>query len=99
MFMNGFDSNLVWWQILFDNSLTELEVIQRHRSESKNSLPIISPTFQSIWIEFGILLRLVDVMNLIIMLSCPFSIQGRELYYISIWFRLKNFNVCLYSDI
>ena len=30
--------------------------------------------------EFGLLLRLVGVMNLILILSCPFDIEGRELY-------------------
>ena len=30
--------------------------------------------------EFGVLLRLVGVMNLILILSCPVSIQGREPY-------------------
>ena len=28
--------------------------------------------------EFGILLRLVCVMNLILILFCPFSVQGRD---------------------
>ena len=30
--------------------------------------------------EFGVLLRLVGVINLILILSCPVSIQGREPY-------------------
>ena len=30
------------------------------------------------WIEFGMLLGLVDMMNLILISSCSFSVQGRE---------------------
>ena len=35
-------------------------------------------SFQLIWIEFGLVLRLVGMINLILILSQPFSIQGRE---------------------
>ena len=42
--------------------------------------PIISQSFQLIWMEFGVLLRLVSVKNLILSLSLPFNIQGREPY-------------------
>ena len=49
---------------------------------------IISQSCQSIWMEFGVLLRLVSVMNLILILSRPFCIQGREHY---VWFCEKEF--------
>ena len=47
--------------------------------------------------ECGVLLRIVDVMNLILILSHPFNTQGREpclCYFIE-----NNFKVGLYSDI
>ena len=37
-------------------------------------------------------------MNLTLMLSCPFSIQGRE-PYLSDFMKKKNFDIGLYSDI
>ena len=46
--------------------------------KAKTSLPIISPSFHLILIEFGAPLRLVDAKNLMLILSCPFYIQGRE---------------------
>ena len=39
-----------------------------------------SQSFQSVWMEFGMLLRRVGMINLVLILSCPFSIQGRKLY-------------------
>ena len=48
-----------------------------------------------IWIEFSILLWHVGVINLILILSCPFSIQWREPYKISFF---KKSKVGLYSD-
>ena len=42
-------------------------------------MPLISQSFQSIWMECGTLLRLVSVMNLIILFGA-FNIQGREPY-------------------
>ena len=48
-------------------------------------------------LEFGILLRLVNVIHLILVLSHPLNIQWRELHaYESI---KKNLNVGYYSDI
>ena len=61
--------------------------------ECKNYLT----NFSMIWIEFGLLLRLVGVINLILILSQPFSIQGREPYFYD--FVTKNFKAGLYSDI
>ena len=44
--------------------------------ESKTSAPVVSHSFQSVWMEFG--LRPVGVMILILILSCLFNFQGRE---------------------
>ena len=55
--------------------------------------------FQLILVEFAILLRLVGVMNLILILSHPFSIQGREPNSCDFIEKRKKINVFLYSDI
>ena len=39
--------------------------------ENENLVPIISQSYQSIWTEFVMLLRLLGVINLILILSCP----------------------------
>ena len=83
-----------------DTSLIDFDLNSRSQEceKANTSAPAISPSFQSIGIEFGMLLILVGVMNLILILSCPFNIQGREpnLYD---FVKKKNFNVGLYSDI
>ena len=48
--------------------------------------------------EFGKLVRLYDVMNLIHILSHPFNIQGRE-PYLPEFVGGKTFNIGWYSDI
>ena len=66
----------------FDTSLFDLDLHSRSQ-ECENeitSAPIASQTFQSIWMEFCIRLRLVGVVNLILSLSRPFNFQGREPY-------------------
>ena len=61
-----------------DTSLTDLDLDSKSRvGESKN----FCGNYQSIWVEFGILLRLVGVMNCMLILFCLFSIQGREPYW------------------
>ena len=57
-------------------------------------MPIIFQSFQAIWMEFGILLRLVDVMNLILNLCHPFNIQGKETYWCDFVFK-KNAFACI----
>ena len=57
---------------------------------------MISQSFQSVWMEFGVLLRLVGVMNLILV-SCLFNIQGREPSMCDFVKKKKKFG--LYSDI
>ena len=66
----------------FDTGLTGLEFESRLQEceKAKTSTPIISQSFRSIWMEFGILLRLVGVMKLTLILCRPFSIQGRVPY-------------------
>ena len=49
--------------------------------ESKKSASIISNCFQSIKMDFSILLKHVGVMNLKLILPRPSNIQGREPYF------------------
>ena len=66
------------WMIV---SLT-LALIQGQRSKecekAKTSMAIISQIFQLILMEFSMLLRLVGIVNLIVILSRLYNIQGRE---------------------
>ena len=66
----------------FDTSLLDLDFDSRSQEweKAKTSVQITSQSFQLIGMECGTLLKLVDVMNLIFILSRPFSIQGRESY-------------------
>ena len=65
-------------------SQSDLDLDSRSQGckKANTSVAIISQSFSSIWMEFGIVLRLVGVVNLILILFyfCPFSIQGREPY-------------------
>ena len=49
--------------------------------KSKTSLPILSQSFQSIWMECGLLLRLVGVMNLVLVLSGHSVFEGENPAY------------------
>ena len=73
--------------ILIRVNLT-LTFLQVYRSLTKQDLlrQLSLEKFQSIWMDFGLLLRLVGVMYVIFILFRPFTSQGRELY---LWFRLK----------
>ena len=66
--------------------------------KAKTSVPVISQSFRSILMEYGILFRLATVMNLRLILPCPFNVQGRKPYLYMISFE-KNINVRLFSDI
>ena len=46
--------------------------------KARTARSVLLQSSQSIWIEFGVLLKLVGLMNLILILSCPINIQGRE---------------------
>ena len=63
-------------------SPTDLALDSRiqERKKAKTSVPTISQSLQVIWMEFGMLLRLVSLMILILILSHPFNIQGRKPY-------------------
>ena len=56
-------------------SLTDLDLDSRSQmcEKAKPSAPIISQSFQSIWMEFGLIL-----MSLKLILSSPFNIQERD---------------------
>ena len=92
-FFNQFDSCMIWWEILtystfwwywftphFDTSLICLACDSRsqEREKANTSMPVIAQSCQSIYVEFGILLRLVSVMNLVSILCRPFDIKGRQ---------------------
>ena len=82
----------------FDTSLTLVILWSQECEIAECSAPIISQSFQSIWMECGILLRFVSVINLIFISSCPFVVHGREPYlYYFVW--KQNLNVGLFSDI
>ena len=63
----------------FVTSLIDVDLHSRSQEceKAKTSAPVISQSFQSFWMEFGILWRLVGVRSLIFSL---FSIQGRKIY-------------------
>ena len=44
--------------------------------ESKTSVPLISQSSQLVWMEFGVVLRLVHVMKLIHLVSHLINVQG-----------------------
>ena len=83
----------------FDTRLIDLGHDSRSQKceKANTSAAIISQTFQLIWMEFGVQLRLVGVMNLILVLSCPLSIQGRQPYLCD--FVKMKVRIGLYSDI
>ena len=60
-----------------------LTLIQGDRSATKATIfaPVISQSLESIWMELGLLIRLVGMMNLVFILSGPFSIQGENVTY------------------
>ena len=80
MSMNQFGLKLVWcyWTLYFDSSLSDFD----HDSSSQKckkaetSAPVIPQSFQLIWVEFGILLRLVSMLDLI--LNSSIQYLGRE---------------------
>ena len=65
----------------FDISLSDLDFYSRSQrcEKAKTSAPIISQKSESIWMEFGVHLRLVSVMTLRLILSRLMYIQGRVL--------------------
>ena len=65
---------------MIDTSVFDLDLDSRSQGceQAQISAPIISQSFQAIWMEFGILLRLV-VMTLLLLLSSLDNIQGKEL--------------------
>ena len=76
-----FDDNY-YCTLHFDTSLLDLDLASRSQvcKKAKTSLPIISQGFQPIYVEFCPLLRLNCVMNLILFLSYPLNIRGRDAY-------------------
>ena len=63
----------------FDVSLNDLDLDSRSQEceKAEKYVPIICLSLQLIWVECGVLLKLVGAMNLVLIVSCPFSIQGR----------------------
>ena len=83
----------------FDANLIDLDVDSRSQNYKKaeTSAPNILQSFQSMWIEFDLHLKLIAVMKLMLISSCPFSIQGGESYLSD--FVKKTFNICFCLDI
>ena len=61
----------------FSTSLTDLDSKSQECKKPKNSVPVISQTFQSIS-TFDILLRLVDVMRLMLIYLVIFVLKGEN---------------------
>ena len=69
------------WIQHFDTRLIDHDLDSRSQEcEKTTSAPIISQSFQSAWMEFCILLRLVSVMKHVLILFCPFNVQERGPY-------------------
>ena len=88
----------------FDTSLIDLSLDSRSQEceKAKTCAPIISQSFQSTWMEFSLLLRLVGVMNLILVFSWPFNKGENPTYMILfVWgfFMFLSLDIDLYSDI
>ena len=83
----------------FYSSLTDLYLDSRSQEceKARNSVPVITQSFQSVVMEFGVLLRLCGVTNFMLIVSHSLNIQGRDAYLYD--FININFNIGLYSDI
>ena len=77
--------------------LLSMTLIQGHRSGRKQKL--LWQLSHKPFNQFGILLRFVSLMNCILILSHPFSIQGRETCLSNFHLKKNYFNVGLHSDI
>ena len=75
----------------------DLDSVSKECDRAKLFTPTISQSFQWIWMEFGVLLRLVCVMSHMLILSHPFNIQGENPTYAILL--NKTLNIGLYSDI
>ena len=96
-----------YWTLHFCTDLIDLDFDSRLREckKANTSAPIISQRFQSISMVFGIELKVVGVMNLTLISSCPFTFQKREPCWCEFLKKNKTkttttkTNVGLYSDI
>ena len=76
-----------------------LTLIQGHRNGKANtSAPIISQSFQSIWMEFGTVLRFVDVVNVILNLLSIWYVRERTVLKFFFFFFFYP-NTGLHSDV
>ena len=66
--------------LYFDTGQIDLDLDSRSQvcKKAKTSALIISQSCQSIGMELDILMRLISMMNLMLISSCPLSIQGRK---------------------
>ena len=69
---------LIWFRLAMMIDTVVLYILILGLEGKKISATIISQSFPSVWIEFCILLRHVSVINLVLILFHPFSIQERE---------------------
>ena len=73
---------LMWWQILLNSTFWHVLIDLNSRSQgwkkANTSAPIISQSFESVWMEFAIVLRLVGLMNLIFIIIISYDQYSRE---------------------
>ena len=84
-----FKLSMVWWETLhFDTSLIDLDLDSRSQEWRKQKTfgTFVLHSFQSIWMEFDVLLRLAGVMKFIFILSCLVSYQGGGPY---LWYQSR----------
>ena len=76
----GSTLQIYFYTLHLDSSLYGLDLESRSQGckKLKNFVPIVSQSWEWIWIEFGMLLRLVGLVNLVLILAGPISFQWRE---------------------
>ena len=60
--------------------ILNLILVKKLQKKSKSYCASVSQNFQSVWMEFGMLLRFVHLTSLILTSCCLISVEGREPY-------------------
>ena len=76
--------------VIIDTSQTDLDLDSRSQEckQTNTSASIISQNFVSIWMEFGILLRLVSVMNFRLLYLTHLVLKGENPTFVRLFFCL-----------
>ena len=61
-------------------SVLDLDARSQGFKKAKTSVSVILQSRQLIWTEFGVLLRVISLIELIFVLSCSLKIQGKRPY-------------------